>query len=104
MSDGEALVGPRMKDARLRQPLICEPIDPGPNRAVLLTAARQRSHPEHQDMVSESPQSVAVGRYGVISKEARHDLPQPRALIGDRCKISSKRDPAVKGRISLIVR
>src|SRR5260221_13045859 len=84
MSDGEALVGPRMKDARLRQPLICEPIDPGPNRAVLLTAARQRSHPDHQDMVSENPQTLAVVRYGVIIKDARHDLTHAIATIGDR--------------------
>jgi len=40
MFDGEALVGPGMKDARLGQPLGREPVDPVPPGTVLTGCAR----------------------------------------------------------------
>jgi hypothetical protein len=47
--NGEAVVGPRVKDARLWQPLVHEPVDPVPSCAVLLAALRQHAHPKDRD-------------------------------------------------------
>src|SRR4029077_13760381 len=74
MFDGAALVGPRVKDAGLWQPLVREPVDPVPPCAVLLAAPRQRAHPKHHDMVPKRRQGVEVGRHSVIGKEACHHL------------------------------
>src|ERR1700757_3100110 len=49
MFDGEAVVGPQVKDARLWQPLVHEPVDPVPSCAVLLAALRQHAHPKDRD-------------------------------------------------------
>src|SRR5260370_26004240 len=84
MFDGEALVWPRVKDAWLWQPLVREPADPVPPRAVLLAAPRERAHPEHHDMVPERCQGVGVVWHRVIGKEACHHLPQPLTLARDR--------------------
>ena len=84
MFDGEALVGPRVKEARPWQPLVREPVDPIPSRAILLAAPRQHAHLEHHDVVPERCQGVDVGWYCMIGKEACHHLPQPLSLAGDR--------------------
>src|SRR2546423_5277188 len=84
MFDGEALVWPGVKDAWPWQPLVREPVDPVPSRAVLLAAPRQRAPPEHHDMVSERCQGVEVVWHRVIGKEACHHLPQPLSLARDR--------------------
>jgi len=60
MFDGEALVGPRVKDAWLWQPLVREPINPVSPCAVLLAAPRQHAHPEHHDMAPEGRQGIEV--------------------------------------------
>src|ERR1700694_1754255 len=78
MFDGEALIWPGVKDAWPWQPLVREPVDPVPSRAVLLAAPRQRAPPEHHDMVPERCQ------HRVIGKEACHHLPQPLSLARDR--------------------
>ena len=84
MFDGEALVWPGVKDAWPWQPLVREPVDPVPSRAVLLAAPRQRAHPEHHDVVPERCQGVEVVWHRVIGKEACHHLPQPLSLARDR--------------------
>src|SRR6516225_5133847 len=84
MFDGEALVGPWVKDAWLWEPLVREPVDPVPPRAVLLAAPRQRAHPEHHDVVPERGQGVDDGWHCVIGKEACRHLPKPLSLAGDR--------------------
>ena len=76
MFDGEALVGPRVKDAWLWQPLVREPVDPVPPGAVLLAAPRQQAYPEHHDVAPECRQGIEVSRHRVIGKEACHHLPQ----------------------------
>src|SRR5438105_13068807 len=80
MFDGEALVGPWVKDAWLWQPLVRELVDPVPPCAVLLAAPRQHAHPEHDDVVPERGQGIEVSRHRVIAKEARHHLAQPLTL------------------------
>src|SRR6516225_8244892 len=47
--DGEALLGPRMKDARPGEKVIRQLRDPSPGRAVLLTAPPERAAPEVDD-------------------------------------------------------
>jgi hypothetical protein len=84
MFDGETLVGPRVKDAWLWQPLVREPIDPVPPGAVLLAAPRQQAHPEHHDVVPECRQGIEVSRHRVIGKEACHHLPQPLVWLLSR--------------------
>src|SRR6266404_5655195 len=84
MFDGEALVWPGVKDAWPWQPLVREPVDPVPSRAVLLAAPRERAPPEHHDMVPERCQGVEVVWHRVIGKEACHHLPQPLSLARDR--------------------
>ena len=43
--DAQALIGIWMKDSRLRQALLCEPVEPFPRESVFLAAAPKRSPP-----------------------------------------------------------
>ena len=49
MSDGKALVEPRMKDARLREPGVGDLPDPFPRHAILLAAPPKRASPAVSD-------------------------------------------------------
>src|SRR5258706_5588722 len=80
MFDGEARVWPGVKDAWPWQPLVREPVDPVPSRAVLLAAPRERAPPEHHDMVPERCQGVEVVWHRVIGKEACHHLALSRKV------------------------
>ena len=51
--DGEALLGPRMKDAGPGEKVIRQLRDPSPGRAVLLTAPPERAAPEVDDPKTE---------------------------------------------------
>src|ERR1700726_1312103 len=84
MFDGEALVWPEVKDAWPWQPLVREPVDPVPSRAVLLAAPRERAPPEHHDMVPKRCRGVKVFGPRVIGKEPCPHLPQPLSLARDR--------------------
>jgi hypothetical protein len=84
VSDGKALVRPRMGDARLREPSIREGDDPFPRGPVLLSAPRQRAQPVADHVRSERPQSSRVGRHRVIGEESALHLAQPAALFADR--------------------
>jgi hypothetical protein len=58
VSDGKALLRPRVKDARFGEPVVGNLGDPLPRRAVLLAAS-----PEVDDVVVERLQGTAVGRH-----------------------------------------
>src|SRR4029453_15195049 len=51
--DGEALLGPRMKDAGPGEKVIRQLRDPSPGRAILLTAPPERAAPEVDDPKTE---------------------------------------------------
>jgi len=51
--DGEALLGPRMKDAGPGEKVIRQLRDPSPGRAVFLTAPPERAAPEVDDPKTE---------------------------------------------------
>src|SRR5271170_7448094 len=84
VSDGKADAGPRMQDKRWWQPALSECRHPRPRGPIALAAPPQRPPPEFGDVEAECAQSRAVGRYGVVGKEAAHDPPQPAAQLIDR--------------------
>src|ERR1700736_7067771 len=73
-----------MKDARFRKPIVGQPRDPLPGRAVFLAASPQRSLPEFGDEEAERGQRPTVGRHGMIVEVALDDLSQPFPLDRDR--------------------
>src|SRR5215831_2639496 len=79
--DGEALVGPRMGDARPGEPTTGERGDPRPCRAILLAAPPKRAQPQARDMIAERDQGLRVGRHRVIGEEPAHHLAQPTSLL-----------------------
>ena len=84
MFDGEAGIGPGMKDAWFGEPVAGQPHDPLPVRHVFLAAPPQRVPPEVDDKKAERGQRPTVGRHGVVVEPARDDLPQPNPLLGKR--------------------
>jgi len=62
MFDDEALVWPWVKDARLWQPLVREPVDPVPPCAVLLAARPLLSLDRKQQAIIERSSSVPAGK------------------------------------------
>ena len=84
MSDGEALIGPGVKDARFGQPAFDQLFHTPPTREVFLTAAAQRTPPHFGDTMTERIDGMAVRRHGVIVEVAGDDLLQPFSRFDDR--------------------
>jgi len=84
VGDGEANIGPRMKDARRRQPRRHEPSDAAPRHRGLLTAPPKRAPPEFGDVIAEGTKSSRVRGHRVVGEVARHHGLQPAPLFGDR--------------------
>src|SRR4051812_43112841 len=82
--DGKALLRPRMKDARLGEPVSGHLHYPRPRRGVLLAATPQRAPPQVSDVVAERPQASAVRRHAMVGEVAGNHLLQPTPLDGDR--------------------
>jgi hypothetical protein len=82
--DGEALLRPGMKDARLGEPVGGQLLQPIPRDAAPLAASSQRAAPESDHMVPEASQRPIVGRDRVVGEVATHDPLQPCPLLGDR--------------------
>jgi hypothetical protein len=70
VSDGEALIGPGVKDAGRREKFVSELGDPFPGCLVPLAAPPQRAIPESRDMGTEHQQSAEVCRRCVVGEEA----------------------------------
>ena len=73
-----------MKDARSRQPIVCQFLHQLVCREVPLAAPPKRAPPEVSDMVAEGVQRREVGRHGMLVEESSDDLRQPLPLLGDR--------------------
>src|ERR1700684_1210228 len=83
MGDGEADAWPGMKDARLGEIVVGDPLDPVPCRTVFVAAPFEGAPPEIDDVVPESREHPTVRGHCVVVEEARDDLPEPFALFGD---------------------
>ena len=79
--DGEALIGPGMKDTRSGKPVIGQFRHPMPREAVLLAAASERSTPEVGHVMPERRERPTICGYRIISEMACNDLLQPVALM-----------------------
>src|SRR5580692_4778051 len=90
MFDGEALVGPGVRNAWPWQPLVRELVDPVPPGAVLLAAPGQRAHPEHHDVGTGTP----PGHRRWLANISVHDTFPSRAWGVRR---SATRDPFAAG-------
>jgi hypothetical protein len=73
--DGKTPIGPWMKDSRLREPGIRDPLDARPRHVILLTAAPERTPPEVNNVVSERTECSRVRWYCVVRKVSAHHLP-----------------------------
>ena len=73
VADGEALIGPRMADARLWKPYVGQLHDLIPSDPPLLAAAAERAPPAAGDLISECHERTIVGRPGVIVEVALDD-------------------------------
>src|SRR5271170_5535864 len=79
--DGKANARPRVKDARLWEPVVGHLAYPLPGRRVLLAAAPQRPPPKPDDMITERAKRARVGRHvGIVAGD---DQLQPSPLLGD---------------------
>ena len=83
VSDGEALIGPGMKDARSRKPVVDQFRNPIPREAVFLAAAPERSTPEVGHVMPERRERPTICGYRIVSEMACNDLLQPATLIWD---------------------
>ena len=81
--DGEALIGPGMKDPRSRKPVVGQFRHPIPREAVLLAAAPERSTPEVGHVMPERRERPTICGYRIVSEMACNNLPQPVTLIWD---------------------
>jgi hypothetical protein len=52
--DGEAIAWPGMKDAGFGEPIVGQPLNPGPRKAILLAASPKRPPPEARDVGPEA--------------------------------------------------
>ena len=84
MFDGEAALGPRMKDFGRRQPFARQSGHPFPGRVVLLAAPPKRASPEVDDMVAECADAAGVGGRGVVVEPALDHRAEPFALSSQR--------------------
>ena len=73
-----------MKDERFGDPIVGQPHNPLPRRAIFLTAPPERSLPKFGDIEAECGQRLIVGRHGMIVEVAFDDLSQPFPLDRDR--------------------
>src|SRR5437016_936160 len=73
-----------MRDARFGKPFGDEPIDRPAGRAVLLAAPAEAPPPQPSYTAPEGAQCLDVVGHGMIGKVARHDPPQPGALLVNR--------------------
>ena len=80
--DGEAIAWPGVKDARFREKVGRQLLDPFPREAILLTASPKRAPPDTGGVESEGPECQKVRWHCVIGKEAGDDLPQPLPFSG----------------------
>ena len=74
---------PRVKDARLRQPVVGKFSDSLPIHAVNLTAALEYAQPSAYDTVPERCQRAPVRRHGMVGEEPCNNLLQVLPLFGD---------------------
>ena len=74
MFDVESLIGPRMRDARARQPALDDGTHPRPWRFVSLASPPERSQPDVGEMVMELAERGDVGRHGVVVEPSANDL------------------------------
>src|SRR6516165_4780277 len=81
--DGEALIGPGMKDARNGKPVVGQLRHPIPREAVLLATTPERSTPEVGHVMPERRERPTICGYRIVSEVACNDLPQPVTLIWD---------------------
>jgi len=73
-----------MSDARFGNPASDEPADRRPGRAVALAAPAEAPPPQPFDAAPEGGERLDVVGHGMIGEVARHNLPQPGALLVDR--------------------
>jgi hypothetical protein len=69
-----------MKDSRLWEPGIRDPLDPRPRHVILLTAAPERPPPEVNNVVTEGAECSRVRWYCVVREVSAHHLPEPFSL------------------------
>jgi hypothetical protein len=81
--DAKAAQGIGMTHAGGRQPLVDEPIHPGPQDPAVLATTRQGAMPEMADLEPEEAQRGAVHGHAVLSDVPTHDRVQPLALLRD---------------------
>ena len=72
-----------MEDSGLGEPVVGDLLGAAPDKGTGLAAAAQRAPPVPDDALPEGLQRAAVGRHGVVVEEARDDLLEPPALLGD---------------------
>src|SRR6202048_3826447 len=101
MSDGKAPIRPRMKNVRLRKPIVGKLLHSIPWDIALVAAAAESPPPAPDDFVTECPQCANVGRHCVVVEVALDDMPQPLAhrrewvvhapphLLADRLELRS---------------
>jgi hypothetical protein len=75
---------PGMLDAWFGKRVVREPRHTVPGHAVSLAASPKRSPPKISNMVPKHYERPAVCRDRVVGEMARHDLPRPFPLFGDR--------------------
>ena len=83
MFDGEALLGPGMKDTRRGKPAVGQFRHPIPREAVLLAAPPERSTPEVGQVMPERRKRPTICGYRIIGEMACNDLAQPVTLSWD---------------------
>ena len=82
--DVEALRGPRVKDARLWEPVVSQLRHLSPGEIAFLAASAKCPTPALGDPGSKGSQRSPVCWHCVVVEETGDDLPQPFALFGDR--------------------
>jgi hypothetical protein len=66
--DGEALIGPRVLDARTREPLSGQLRHVRPRLAIFLAATPKRAQPESGNVMVERHERTEIRRHGVLGK------------------------------------
>src|SRR5262249_53565028 len=84
VGDGEALLRPGVKDARLWNEGVGEGGGSRPCRLIAVAAPMESAVPVARDMVAERREGLVVGRHRMVAEEPSHHLPQPGPDLGDR--------------------